>query len=95
MERTGFLSAEEVAAAHTLHTKTPYAICGVSQGFFSVARHYGGMTYQGEHYTYFPEHDELVRDDVLKLATKMRKEARRAALDELTQLDQQLGLYDA
>ena len=34
-------------------------------------------------------------DDVLKLATKMRKEARRAALDELTQLDQQLGLYDA
>lgn len=95
MERTGYLSAEEVAAANTLHRKTPYAICDVIQGFFSVARHYGGMTYQGEHYTYIPEHDELVRDDVMKLVTKIHKQSRRAALDEVAKIDKQLGLYEA
>lgn len=86
-ERTGYLTAEEVEAAQSLHTRTPYAICDVSKGFFSVARHYGGMTYQSEHYTYFPEHDELVRDDVLKLVTKMRKRARKEKPVEAPSLD--------
>jgi len=72
-ERTGYLTAEEVAAAQSLHKRAPYAITGISTSMFSVARHYGGMTFQGCGYTYMPEHDECVRDDVLQLATKMRR----------------------
>ena len=72
-ERTSYLTADEVQAAQSLRKQAPYAVCGVSQGFSSIARHYGGMTYQGCHYTYMPGHDECVRDDVLRLVTKMRK----------------------
>ena len=73
MERTSYLTAEEVQAAHTLHQLAPYALCNVSQGFFSTARHYGGLTLNSCHYTYMPGHDECVRDDVLRLVTKLRK----------------------
>ena len=79
MERTGYLTAEEVSAAQFLPMDAPYSICEVSQGFFSVARHYGGMTYNGFHSTYFAERDEAVRDDVLKMAKKMRREAKARA----------------
>jgi hypothetical protein len=72
-ERTGFLSAAEVAAAQVLHKRAPYAITGISCGMFSIARHYGGMTYQGCGYTYIPEHDECIRNDVLKLVVSLRK----------------------
>lgn len=74
-ERTSYLTAEEVQAAQALHQQAPYALCNVSQGFFSIARHYGGLTFQGCHYTYMPGHDECVRDDVLRLVSKMRKKA--------------------
>jgi hypothetical protein len=73
MERTSYLTADEVQAAQKLHQRAPYALCNVSQGFFSIARHYGGLTFQGCHYTYMPGHDECVRDDVLRLVTKLRK----------------------
>lgn len=63
-----------------LHQNAPYAIQGVSQSQFSVARHYGGIRYQGEHYTYFAEVDELVRDDVLAYVRKAAKV--RAKLDK-------------
>jgi len=72
-ERTSYLTADEVQAAQTLHKRAPYALCNVSRGFFSIARHYGGCTFQGCHYTYMPGHDECVRDDVLRLVTKLRK----------------------
>ena len=72
-ERTSYLTADEVRAAHTLHRRAPYAVCHVSNGFFSIARHYGGMTFQGCHYTYMPGHDECVRDDVLLLVMEMRQ----------------------
>lgn len=74
-ETTGFMSAEELAAVQHLHTRAPYAITGISRGMFSVARHYGGMKFQGASYTYVPEHDECVRDDVLRSVLKMRKKA--------------------
>lgn len=73
MEQTSYLTAEEVQAAQALHQRAPYALCNVSQGFFSIARHYGGCTLQGCHYTYMAGHDECVRDDVLRLVTKLRK----------------------
>jgi hypothetical protein len=49
-----------------LHQRAPYAIHGVMNTQLSIARHYGGITYQGEGYTYIPESDELVRNDVIK-----------------------------
>jgi hypothetical protein len=72
-ERTSYLTADEVQAAKALHKRAPFALCNVSMGFFSIARHYGGCTFQGCHYTYMQGHDECVRDDVLRLVTKMRK----------------------
>ena len=60
-------------AAQALHQRAPYALCNVSRGFFSIARHYGGMKFQGCTYIYMPGNDECVRDDVLRLVTKMRK----------------------
>lgn len=45
----------------------------VSRTQLSIARHYGGITVQGRHYVYFPEHDELWRDDVLALVHGWRR----------------------
>ena len=73
MESTSYLTADDVLAAQALHQRAPYALCNVSHGFFSIARHYGGLSFQGCTYTYMPGHDECVRDDVLKLVTKLRK----------------------
>jgi len=56
-----------------LDRKTPFAIQWVSQTQFSIARHYGGIKFNGFGYIYFPEHDELIRDDVLGWLKKHRK----------------------
>ena len=45
----------------------------VSYTQLSIARHYGGMRIDGAQYTYLPT-DELIRDDVLKFVTKLRKQ---------------------
>jgi hypothetical protein len=76
-ERTSYLTADEMQAAQALHKRAPYALCNVSMGFFSVAKHYGGCTFQGCHYTYMHGHDECVRDDVLRLVAKLRKKPAR------------------
>ena len=59
-----------------LHTRTPYLITDVSRTQLSVARHYGGMIFNSERYTYNPITDELVRDDVLKWHAKQKKAAK-------------------
>lgn len=56
-----------------LHRRTPYGITNVSQTQFSCARFYGGLTYNGERYTYQPKTDELIRNDVLKWQRENRK----------------------
>jgi hypothetical protein len=48
-----------------LSRKTPYGMTNVSMTQLSVARYYGGCNFNGQTYTYFPDTDELVRDDVL------------------------------
>ncbi len=70
-----YLTDAEITALQEsgLQQKEPFAIYGVSQSQFSIARHYGGASYNGAHYTYFPEDDELIRDDVLRWITKHRK----------------------
>lgn len=49
-----------------LHRNTPYIIRGVSQGHLSIARYYGGAKFNGSDYSYVPDTDELIRDDVVK-----------------------------
>ena len=86
-ERTSYLTADEVRAAQVLHQRAPYSLTNVSHGFFSIARHYGGMTFQGCSYTYMPGHDECVRDDVLRLVTKLRKLKAKAAVPKAEQME--------
>lgn len=68
-----WLTQPELDAVQHLHQRAPYQIQFVCDGYFSVARHYGGMAYNGSHFVYFADCDSLVRDDVVKLVTKMRK----------------------
>lgn len=49
-----------------LHRKAPFGMTNVSMTHFSIARHYGACVFKGERYTYFPDTDELVRNDVLR-----------------------------
>ena len=56
----------------------PDEIHGVSQSQFSIARHYGGITFNGAHYTYIPHEDKLIRDDILKARAKAARDAKKA-----------------
>ena len=40
---------------------------------FSIARFYGGIKFNGETFTYLPDTDELIRDDVLRWRVKQLK----------------------
>lgn len=51
----------------------PIAYANVTQTQLSIARHYGGCQVNKAHYTYFPNDDLLVRDDVVKLVCKLKK----------------------
>ena len=82
-----YLTEAEEVAIQMLPRDTPYCIYGVSEGVFSVARHYGACRFNGHLYTYFPATDELVRDDVLNFVAKLRKKK-----PELVQENGQLEL---
>ena len=56
-----------------LHKRTPYGMREVSKTQLGIARHYGGIIFNGERYTYIPPTDELIRDDVLKWKQKQEK----------------------
>jgi hypothetical protein len=84
-----YLSESEVEAIQWHHIRAPYLISGISHGIFSIARHYGGMKYQGCSYTYIPESDECVRDDVLKFVTKLRKPKKVKTAPEADMFDGQ------
>ena len=75
-----------------LHQRSAWLYQRVSQTQLSIARHYGGITVNGEHYVYCPPTDELIRGDVLKALGKLRKS--RDALDKLAADAQQKGLYE-
>ena len=64
-----------------LPNKPVHAIGFVTQTQFSIARHYGGIKFKGHHYTYLPEGDQLVREDVLKWLNEQCKPA-KAESDE-------------
>lgn len=69
-----------------LSIKAPFLMRNVSNGMFSVARHYGGAKFQGFNYTYNPEFDELVRSDVLKFLAKLRRKKSEIARSEVARL---------
>jgi hypothetical protein len=62
----------------SLHLRTPFMIENVSHSRFSVARFYGGISYNNEHYVYFPDTDSLVRSDVLAWLKKKESAEDRA-----------------
>ena len=69
------LELDAAVRAGEIKCDTTLVIRDVCNTQLSVARHYGAITINGRHYTYFPPGDELIRDDVLKWVTKLRKVA--------------------
>lgn len=84
--KASFLTESEIEAlqSSTLPRKTPFAIQGVMNTQLSIARFYGGIRYNGDGYTYMPDGDELIRDDVLLFVTKLRKKQRKTEKAEFT-----------
>jgi hypothetical protein len=74
------LTTEELEAIQGLPQASPYLIRGVRQTQFSIARHYGGITYAGQSYLYDPITDELIRHDVLRFIQRRRKEQAKKAV---------------
>ena len=87
--KTSFLTDSEFEALQTsnLPRKTPFAIQGVMNTKLSIARFYGGIRYKGDGYTYMPDGDELIRDDVLKFVTKLRKKNRKTEQPKSQQME--------
>lgn len=61
-------------AAAALHRRTPFAIWPCQGTHFSIARHTGMIKFQNDVFVYFPNTDELVRDDVLKAIRDSQKQ---------------------
>ena len=60
-----------------LHRRTPFGMTNVSMTQLSIARYYGGITYNGEAYVYIPKTDELIRQDVLRWKKKRKTEPKK------------------
>lgn len=58
-----------------LQRKTPFGITNVKTTQFSIARYYGGIKFNGDDFTYLPDTDELIRDDVLRWRLGQLREA--------------------
>ena len=58
----------------THKSDVPERIGHVSHTQLSIARHYGGITYNGASYTYLAADDCLVRNDVLKRDERLRRQ---------------------
>lgn len=87
--KASFLTDSEIEALQTsnLSRKTPFAIQGVMNTQLSIARFYGGIRYNGDGYTYMPDGDELIRDDVLIFVTKLRKKNRKTEQPQSQQME--------
>ena len=84
--KASYLTESEIEALQSsnLPRKTPFAIQGVMNTQLSIARFYGGIRYNGDGYTYMPDGDELIRDDVLLFVAKLRKKQRKTEKAEFT-----------
>lgn len=61
----------------------PDKIFNVSQTQFSIARHYGGITFNGVEYVYNPVEDSLTRADLLKKPKAKRRPKAKNETGEL------------
>lgn len=70
-------------------TKTPERIYGWLDTQLSIARHYGGLSYNGKHYVvaYNEEGTPLVRSDVLAAEQKAKREAAKKVSNQLVSGD--------
>ena len=58
--------------------ESPERLYGISNSHLSIARHYGGCTFNGKRYVYIAERDELVRDDIYKADKKAQNAFERS-----------------
>ena len=70
--------AERAAVLLMLAPDDEFMFRQVGMGMLSLARYSGAAMVNGKRFTYMREHDELVRDDVLKLVESLRKAQRKA-----------------
>jgi hypothetical protein len=66
-----------------LHRKSPFGITNVTQTQFSIARYYGGINFNGSMYIYYPDTDELIREDVMKWRAKELKKKHKNQSENL------------
>ncbi len=70
--------------------KAPEIIYHVSYTQLSIARYYGGCTFNGHYYVYNKDDDTLTRDDILRAETKHKnqqiKKKKQAALNAMSDL---------
>ena len=55
----------------------------VSCSQLSVARYYGGCSLNGKRYTYFPQDDILVRDDVIRFLKPTKKSKKKPTEEQM------------
>ena len=65
--------AERAYVLATVPTDQVFMHRAVSQTLLSLVRHYGNTNINGVHFVYLPEHDELVRADLLTEIARMRR----------------------
>lgn len=66
----------------------PERIPHVSHTQLSIAKHYGGITYNGASYTYIAEDDCLVRNDVFRRDEKAKQQWARSERERWTKARQ-------
>jgi len=95
MAEGSFLTSEEVEELQSseLSKEKPFMIRGVSNSQFSVARHYGAVNYNGSLFTYVPDTDELIRDDVLAHIMKNRNAAEK--IDRAARVEKMKAIIDS
>jgi hypothetical protein len=56
-----------------LHRKTPFGVTNVLYTQLSIARYCGMINFNGYRYIYYPDTDELIREDVMRWKAKQLK----------------------
>jgi hypothetical protein len=68
------LQEHRAALIEKFGSRETVAHANVSMTQLSIARHYGGINFNGKHFIYNPADDSLIREDVAKWIVKQRKE---------------------
>ena len=92
------IKAHSDELAEKLKTDAPFAIDNVTMTQFSIARHYGGISFKGYQYNYLDTEDILIRQDVEKVlrdkSKRLKKELDRREREKWEKAVQQMDLFD-